>query len=66
MISPMSVDELPSFIEKNQSISQPINNPMLKYIIVGSIILLAFIIANKVISRNQQENNIKKDENNEH
>lgn len=65
MNSPMPVDELPSFIKKNQIMAQPVNNPRLKYIIVGGVLVLAVIISATLISKSQQKIIIIKPEENE-
>lgn len=66
MISPMPVDELPSFIEKNKDIEPLVNDPWLKYIIVGGVLILAVVITTAVIRKNQQNSNTKTTEENEY
>jgi hypothetical protein len=65
MNSPTPIDELPSFIEKNYNNEQLVNNPMLKYMIVGGIIMLAIVISAAVVGKNQQKTIIIKPEENE-
>ena len=65
MISPMPVDELPSFIDNNQVNTKPAVNPILKYVIVGGTILITIITVYNVINRKQPKNKIKQDEDNE-
>jgi hypothetical protein len=65
MNSPTPIDELPSFIEKNYNNEQLVNNPMLKYMIVGGIIMLAIVISAAIVGKNQQKNIIIKTEENE-
>jgi len=54
----MPIDELPSFLAKNNKIGQPNNDPWLKYIIVGGILLFGAVISVAIIGK-QQENNIR-------
>ncbi|WP_166968033.1 hypothetical protein [Yeosuana marina] len=65
MNSPTPIDELPSFIEKNYNKEQLVNNPMLKYMIVGGVIMLAIVISATIVGRNQQKTIIIKPEENE-
>jgi hypothetical protein len=65
MNSPTPIEELPSFIEKNYNNEQLVNNPMLKYMIVGGIIMLAIVISAAIVGKNQQKNIIIKTEENE-
>ncbi len=65
MISPMPVDELPSFIAKSNEIGQPGNNPWLKYIIVGGILLLGVVFSAAIIGKKQQNSKPTKTEENE-
>ena len=66
MISPMPVDELPSFIEKNKDIEPLVNDPWLKYIIVGGVLILAVVISAAIIGKHQQNRNTKTIEENEY
>lgn len=66
MISPMPVDEYPSFIEKNYNIAKPNHSPWLKYIIVGGVIMMAFVISAVIIGKSQQKSITKKTEENEY
>ena len=61
----MPVDELPSFIAESNEIGQPGNNPWLKYIIVGGILLLGVVFSAAIISKKQQNNKPTKTEENE-
>jgi hypothetical protein len=65
MNSPTPIEELPSFIEENYNNEQLVNNPMLKYMIVGGIIMLAIVISAAVVGKNQQKTIIIKPEENE-
>jgi len=65
MTSPMPVDELPSFISSNNEIGQPGNNPWLKYIIVGGVLLLGVVISSAMFGRGQQNALTTKPEDNE-
>jgi hypothetical protein len=65
MNSPTPIEELPSFIEENYNNEQLVNNPMLKYMIVGGIIMLAIVISSAIVGKNQQKNIIIKTEENE-
>jgi hypothetical protein len=65
MNSPTPIEELPSFIEENYNNEQLVNNPMLKYMIVGGIIMLAIVISAAIVGKNQQKNIIIKTEENE-
>ena len=51
MNSPMRVDELPSFVAKHNNIIEPFNDPMLKYMIVGGILLFAVVISVAIIEQ---------------
>ena len=66
MISPMPVDELPSFIEKTKDIEPLVNNPWLKYIIVGGVLILAVVISAAIIGKHQQNSNTKTTKENEY
>jgi hypothetical protein len=66
MNSPSPIEELPSFIEKNYNPAQPIHNPWLKYIFVGGVIMMAFVISAVIIGKNQQNSITKKKEENEY
>lgn len=64
MNSPKPIEELPSFIEENYNLPQPINNPLLKYIVVGGVIMLAIIISATLVKKSQQNTNVIKKEDN--
>ena len=57
MKTPMPVDELPSFLLKNNQTTNPGSNPWLKFIIVGGVLILGVAISASIIKR--QQNNIK-------
>lgn len=61
----MPIDELPSFIAKNNDMARPGSNPWLKYIIVGGILLLGVVISSAIIGRAQQNDLTTKPEDNE-
>jgi len=65
MNGPTPIDEWPSFIEKNYNTIQPVKNPLLKYIFVGGIIMLAIVISAAIVGKNQQKNIIIKPEEND-
>lgn len=65
MISRMPIDELPSFIEENYNIEKPVYNPLLKYIIVGGVIIIAILISAAIVGNSQRNTNIIKPEENE-
>jgi hypothetical protein len=65
MNSPTPIDELPSFIEKNYNNEKLVNHPMLKYMIVGGIIMLAIVISAAIVGKNQQRTIVIKPEENE-
>jgi len=56
MNSPMPVDELPSFLAQHNNITAPLNDPMLKYMIVGGILIFAVVISVAIIENQQQYN----------
>jgi len=63
MNSPQPIEELPSFIKENYNIAMPANNPWLKYIIAGGVIVLAIAISVTLVSDSQRNINlIKKEE----
>jgi hypothetical protein len=64
MNSPQPIEELPSFIKENYNLPQPINNPLLKYIVVGGVIMLAIIISATLVKKSQQNTNVIKKEDN--
>ena len=53
MNSPTPIDELPSFMEKNYNTIQPVNDPLLKYIFVGGVIMLAIVISAAIVGNNR-------------
>jgi len=64
MKSPMPIDQLPSFIAKSNSSTQPGSNPWLKFIIVGGVILLGVLISASMMKRAQHNSiRIKPEEN---
>ncbi len=65
MNSPMPVDELPSFVAAHYNISQPSNNPWLKYMIVGGLLLFAFAISVAIIDKKELYSITKNSEENE-
>ena len=65
MISRMPIDELPSFIEENYNVTQPVHSPWLKYMIVGGVIMLAIVISAAIVGKNQQRTVIIKPKENE-
>ena len=65
MNSPTPVEELPSFIEKNYNLAQPVHSPWLKYIIVGGVIMISFVISAVIIGKSQQKSITKNTEENE-
>jgi hypothetical protein len=65
MNSPMPVDELPSFVAKHNNVIEPSNNPMLKYMIVGGLLLFAFVISVAIIGKKGAHSITKNPEENE-
>ncbi len=65
MISPMPIDELPSFVAKHNNISEPSDNPWLKYMIVGGLLLFAFAISVAIIDKKEPYSITKNPEENE-
>ena len=65
MNSPTPIDELPSFMEKNYNTIQPVNDPLLKYIFVGGVIMLAIVISAAIVGNNRQKTIIIKPEEND-
>ncbi|MGZ0016772.1 hypothetical protein [Yeosuana sp. AK3] len=63
MISRMPIDELPSFIEENYNVAQPVHSPWLKHIIVGGVIMLAIVISAAIVGNQQRTIIIKPEEN---
>lgn len=64
MNSPQPLEELPSFIKENYNIAPQINNPWLKYIVAGGVIVLAIAISVTLVKNSQRNINlIKKEEN---
>lgn len=64
MNSPQPIEELPSFIVENYNIATPVNNPRLKYIIAGGVIVLAIIISATLVKKSQKNTNVIKKEDN--
>ena len=65
MIMPTPVNELPSFTGSGNEPSQPGSNQWLKFIIVGSVLVLAIgisIAANRKMQQNLSTLNSKSDE----
>ena len=58
MTSPMPIDELPSFLAKNNRVIQAKNDPWLKYVIVEGILLFGIVISAAIIGK-QQENKVR-------
>ena len=56
MINPMPVYEYPSFLEQNNQVKFPDNNPWLRYMIVGTVITLAIITSVALITISKQNN----------
>ncbi|MDB4195608.1 hypothetical protein N9651_01320 [Flavobacteriales bacterium] len=64
MKTPMPVDELPSFLLKNNQTTEPGSNPWLKFIIVGGILLLGVAVSASIMRTKRQDNiKLKSDEN---
>ena len=65
MKAPMPIDELPSFIAKNNGTVQPGSNPWLKFIIVGGVLLVGLVVSASVMKTAAAVNNntIKRKEN---
>lgn len=64
MNSPQPIEELPSFIKENYNVAPQINNPWLKYIVAGGVIVLAIAISVTLVSNSQRNINLKKKEDN--
>jgi len=58
MTSPMPIEELPSFLAENNRVIQANNDPWLKYVIVGGILLFGVVISAAIIGK-QQENKVR-------
>mgnify|MGYP000014685484 FL=1 len=56
MINPMPVYEYPSFLEQNNQVKFPDNNPWLRYMIAGTVITLAIITSVALITLSKQNN----------
>ena len=56
MINPTPIDELPSFLEQNNQVKFPDNNPWLRYMIAGTVITLAIISSIALITLSKQNN----------
>jgi hypothetical protein len=61
----MPVDELPSFLAQKQNTEQLVDNPWLKYIIVGGVIIIAVVTSLAVMAKSQPKNITKIDEDHE-
>lgn len=55
MNSPTPIDELPSFIEENYNVAQPVHSPWLKYMIVGGIVIIAIAISALMVVKSQRK-----------
>ncbi|MDC1505617.1 hypothetical protein N8475_10560 [Winogradskyella sp.] len=64
MNSPQPIEELPSFIKENYNVAPQINNPWLKYIVAGGVIVLAIAISVTLVSNSQRNINLVKKEDN--
>lgn len=65
MRNPKPIDELPSFIAQSKNTELPKSNPWLRYIIVGSIIMLSVTTAIALMSKNTPKINPKNKKENE-